>query len=171
MTEFRKEKEAESTKGISKKIGMVQSFAMALASRGLNSKKINTATKQLRVLSCFGNKDSGGILPPCDHLRNSETEGKHFCGACGCGDREQTWLISESDKYSKLDYPKVACPLHMPGFTNYTTSQPDESESPITRKYYIEQIDYSILEKVKVVVSEAPPEPPKEEASEEEQPK
>ena len=77
----------------------------------------------------------------------------------------------ESEKYSKLDYPKVACPLHMPGFTNYAASQPDESETPITRKYYIEQIDYTILEKVKVVVTEAPPEPPKEEVSEEEQPK
>ena len=140
MTEFRKEKEAESNKGISKKIGMVQSFAMALASRGLNSKKINKATKQLRVLSCFGNKESGGILPPCDHLKNSDTEGKHYCGACGCGDREATWLISESEKYSKLDYPKVACPLHMPGFTNYAASQPDESETPITRKYYCHQI-------------------------------
>ena len=54
--EFRKEKEAESNKSVSKKIGMVQSFAMALASRGLTNKKINKATKQLRVLSCFGNK-------------------------------------------------------------------------------------------------------------------
>ena len=145
---------------------MVQSFAMALASRGLTNKKINKATKQLRVLSCFGNKESGGILPPCDHLKNSDTEGKHYCGACGCGDREGTWLISESDKYSKLDYPKVSCPLTMPGFTNYTPSLPDESEAPITRKYYIEEIDYSILEKIKVVVSDPPPPPINEETSE-----
>ena len=152
--EFRKEEQAESNKGVTKKISMVQSFAMALASRGLTNKKINKATKQLRVLSCMGNRESGGILPPCDHLMDSETEGKKYCGACGCGDREGTWLIAEADKYSKLDYPKVACPLQMPGFTNYAPSRPDESEEPITRKYYIEQVDYSILERVNVVIGE-----------------
>ena len=117
---------------------MVQSFAMALASRGLKNNKINKATKQLRVLSCFGNENVGGILPRCDHLKESETgEGKHYCGACGCGDREGTWLVAESEKYSKLDYPKVSCPLMMPGFTNYRPSLPDESNLPITRKYYM----------------------------------
>jgi len=163
--EFRKE-ETPSTKGVAKKISMVQSFAMALASRGLNSKKINKATKQLRVLSCFGNQDTGGILPKCDHLMDSETEGKNYCGACGCGDREGTWLIAESDKYSKLDYPKVSCPLQMPGFTNYRPSLPDESEEPITRKYYIEQIDYSILDKIKVNISDPPPVPENQDTEE-----
>lgn len=153
--EFRKEDRAEENNSVTKKISMVQSFAMALASRGLTNKKINKATKQLRVLSCVGNRESGGILPPCDHLMDSETgEGKKYCGACGCGDREGTWLVAEADKYSKLDYPKVSCPLSMPGFTNYTPSRSDESDEPITRKYYIEQVDYSILEKVKVVIGE-----------------
>lgn len=153
MSEFRKEKEV-SNDGVSKKIGMVKSYALSLASRGISNKKIDNATKQLRVLSCFGNQSNGGILPPCDYLRTSSTDGKHFCGGCGCGDKEGTWLIAESDKYSKLDYPKVSCPLEMPGFTSYTESNPDESIDPITRKYYIENIDSSEVEKIKVIIGE-----------------
>ena len=38
----------------------------------------------------------------------------------------------------------------MPGFTNYKPSEPDESEMPITRKYYIENMDYDIINKVEV---------------------
>ena len=58
--------------------------------------------------------------------------------------------MSVGDNYSKLDFPKLACPLNMPGFTNYKPSEPDESEMPITRKYYIENMDYDIINKVEV---------------------
>ena len=85
--EFRKEKNPEESKTVfSRKLGMVQSFAKAVVSRGLADQKINKPVKQLRVLSCFGNKDVGGQLPPCEYLKDSETPGKHFCGGCGCGD-------------------------------------------------------------------------------------
>ena len=152
---FRKVPVDPNKRGLKRKLSMIQSFAVALSSRNLNNKKINKPIKQLRVLSCFGNENTGGILPPCEHLMPSETgEGKHYCGACGCGDRKMTWLVQEADDYSKLDYPKVSCPLAMPGFTNYVISTPDEAEEPVTRKYYIENLDYELVQKVSVKIGE-----------------
>jgi len=155
---FRKEEVPVATNGISKKMNMVKSFATALTSRGLTNEKVSKATKQLRVLSCFGN---GGVLPPCEQLKKSTEPGKHFCGGCGCGDKKGTWLISDSDSYSKLDYPKLNCPLQMPGFTNYKESTPDEAVSPITRRYYVENISYRELEKISVTLHGAPIDPKK----------
>ena len=160
-------------RGLRKSFSMVQSFAVALASRNLNNKKINKPIKQLRVLSCFGNISQGGELPPCEYLQNSEIDPtKHICGGCGCGDRKGTWLVAESDEYSKLDYPKVGCPLNMPGFSNYVVSASDEAEEPVTRKYYIENIDYDSLQDVLVEVgiqeeSEEKPEDEEESPSKE----
>lgn len=141
---------------ISRKVGMIQSFAMSLTSRGIMDKKINKATKQLRVLSCFGNQHLGGVLPPCEHLKNSKTEGQYFCGGCGCGDRQGTWLVSNGNDYSKLDYPRLNCPITMPGFTNYKPSVPDEAVSPITRKYYIENVEFDELNKMPVTLPDMP---------------
>lgn len=152
---FRKVPVDPNQRGLKKKLSMIQSFAVALSSRNLNNKKINKPIKQLRVLSCFGNQNTGGVLPPCEHLMDSDVqEGKNYCGACGCGDRKGTWLIQEADDYSKLDYPKVSCPLSMPGFTNYVISTPDEGEEPVTRKYYIENLDYELVQKVPVKIGE-----------------
>ena len=153
--EFKKIENPEELKStVSRKIGMIQSFASAIASRGLANNKVNRATKQLRVLSCFGNQSTGGELPPCEHLRESQTPGKHFCGGCGCGDKPHTWLMSKEEEYSKLDYPKLSCPLQMPGFTNYQPSKPEEAASPITRRYYIENIDYNEISKIDVSLPE-----------------
>jgi hypothetical protein len=138
-------------------INMMKSFAMSMASRGLKNKKVPKAEKQLRVLSCFGNQHTDGELPPCEYLRDSNTEGKFYCGGCGCGDRKGTWLVSDGDEYSKLDYPRLNCPLQMPGFTNYTPSEKDEAVEPVTRRYYIENIEYKELEKVSVTTPETPP--------------
>ena len=151
QSEFKSEKiNKDGGFGLKKKFGMVQSFAMSLTSRGLTNKKINRANKQLRVLSCFGNQHVGGELPPCEHLENSETEGKYFYGGCGCGDKKGTWLMSDGNEYSKLDYPKLSCPLNMPGFSNYKMSEPDEAKDPVSRKYYAENINYKELEKLPV---------------------
>jgi hypothetical protein len=153
--EFRKEQNPEDLKNIlSRKLGMVQSFATALTSRGLNNNKVNKSTKQLRVLSCFGNQHLGGELPPCEHLKESTTPGKHFCGGCGCGDKPHTWLMAQGEEYSKLDYPKLNCPLNMPGFTNYMPSKPDESKEPITRRYYIENVAYEKVAEIPVTLPE-----------------
>jgi len=140
-------------KSLKDKIGMVGSYAMAMASRGLSNNKIDKKTKQLRVLSCIGT----GELPPCEYLRTSKVnKERNYCGGCGCGDRKQTWLVADGDEYSKLDYPKVSCPLNMPGFTNYEPSKADESKSPITRRHYIEQMDMGDVESVKVTINGSP---------------
>lgn len=161
---FRVEGNPEDGKNIiQKKIGMVQSFAMALTSRGIDNQKVNKPTKQLRVLSCFGNSQQGGQLPPCEHLKKSTTPGKFYCGGCGCGDKPMTWLAGTDSEYSKLDYPKLNCPLKMPGFTNYVPSQPDEAISPITRKYYIENINYNEVAAVNVSLPDKPNQPDNQE--------
>lgn len=160
--QFRKE-EVVPKGALQQKLTMMQSFAMAIASRGLNNEKVNKSVKQLRVLSCFGNQPQGGVLPPCEHLKQSATPGKHYCGGCGCGDKKGTWLIADGEEYSKLDYPKLNCPLQMPGFTNYEKSKPDEEIPPITRRFFIEQLPYSEIDKIPVTTHEFPrnaPAPP-----------
>ena len=154
---FRKVPVDQNKRGIKKTFSMVQSFAVALASRSVSNKKVNKPIKQLRVLSCFGNESVGGELPPCEYLEQSKIDPtKHICGGCGCGDREQTFLVPKADAYGKLDYPKLACPIQMPGFTNYVVSTPDEADEPVTRKYYIENIDYKEVQKTPVTIGIAP---------------
>tara|TARA_Y100000034_G_C6888629_1_gene408395 strand:- start:159 stop:644 length:486 start_codon:yes stop_codon:yes gene_type:complete len=139
---------------VHRKLGMAKNFAKSILSRGLSNKKANKITKQLRVISCFGD---GEELIPCEYLRTSEKDdNKSFCGGCGCGDRKGTWLVANGDEYSKLDYPKLACPLQMPGFTNYEESEPDEADDPITRRFYIEQMDPERIKAVEVTLNEHP---------------
>jgi hypothetical protein len=64
--------------------------------------------------------------------------------------------MSEGENYSKLDYPKLACPLQMPGFTNYEESEPDEADDPITRRFYVEQMDPERIKAVEVTLNEQP---------------
>ena len=155
---FRKVPIDPNQRGIKKTLSMVQNFAVALASRNLNNKKINKPIKQLRVLSCFGDEDAGGELPPCEYLEQSKKDPtKYICGGCGCGDTNRTFLVVNADEYGKLDYPKLACPLQMPGFTNYVVSSPDESEEPVTRKYYIENIDFTDIQNVSVTIGKDKP--------------
>lgn len=154
-TSFRKSEVKQDT-GIKQKLNMIQTFASAITSRGINNEKVTKPIKQLRVLSCFGNQDRGGVLPPCEHLKNSKTDGKFYCGGCGCGDKSGTWLTSEGEVYSKLDYPRLSCPLQMPGFSNYNISKPDEGVPPVTRRWYIEQMSYQDIDKIKVNIHEPP---------------
>jgi len=115
-------------------------FVESVASRGLSNTKAMKPEKELRSLSCHG--DVNKKLPPCSERKDSATfPGSFFCGACGCGDKEMTQLASRTlpdgkESYSKLDYPKVHCPLKMPGFTNYEPSQSGVSENP--RKKFVE---------------------------------
>lgn len=125
-------------------------FAAALASRGLDSKKIDEQTKQLRALSCFGHGD----IPACYYLRASHTAGKHYCGKCGCGDQPRTWLIKESTEYSKLDYPNLQCPLKMPGFTNYDPNFYDPKNKE--RKLKIEEYDPENLKYIQITIGTHP---------------
>ena len=128
---------------------MIQSYARSLASRGLTNKKADIPTKQLRVLSCFGDSSIGGSLGPCEHLGKSENEpGKFYCTECGCGDKKATWLEPKSEEYSKLDYPSLSCPAKMPGFSNYDGSDSKEN----VRKNVIEHYDPMKLSKIPVQV-------------------
>ena len=148
---------------LKEKFGMAKNYAESLVSRGLNNKKADKRTKQLRVLSCLG--DNGELIP-CEYLRDSKSDPtKKFCGGCGCGDRKATWLSGTSEDYGKLDYPKVVCPLNMPGFNNYEQSEPDESEEPVTRRYYIEQMSEERINNIEVN-SPDPPELPKKDTKE-----
>lgn len=152
--QFRKQ-EIQEQSLIKKKMSMLQSFATAVASRGLQDNKVNIPLKQLRVVSCFGTEKYGGVLPQCEHLKESITPGKHYCGGCGCGDKEGTWLMAEGDKYSKLDYPKLNCPLAMPGFSNYQHSKDDEGVEPVTRRWFIEnKVSYSEIQQIPVTIHE-----------------
>lgn len=125
------------------------SFAMAIASRGLNNNKIDVETKKLRHVSCFGFKD----IKPCKNLTKSEKSEYFYCKACNCGDHSHTWLEKENGVYSKLDYPVLNCPLQMPGFTNYDPNSPKES---IENKKQIENLNFSELKFINLTVSVDP---------------
>ena len=124
----------------------IMSFAMAVASRGFSSKKIDLPTKQLRYISCFGNED----IEKCPKLNKSSKSEFYYCGGCGCGDHNHTWLYKNNNEYSKLDYPILNCPLKMPGFTNYDPSSPKES---LDRKKKIENMDQKKLNLIQISVS------------------
>tara|TARA_R100001509_G_scaffold148320_1_gene106079 strand:- start:43326 stop:43904 length:579 start_codon:yes stop_codon:yes gene_type:complete len=142
-------------KEVSRNLTLVQSFGLSMASRGIRNKKIDGPVKQLRVLSCFGNQGVGGELIPCEGLKESKTEGRHFCGLCGCGDRSGTHLISNGEKYSKLDYPVLSCPLQMPGFSNYEPSDEEDRLPPMSRKAYIDnRLTPQDIQKIEVSVPE-----------------
>ena len=136
---------------VGRQLTLIQSFGVSMASRGVRNKKTDGPTKQLRVLSCFGNQSIGGELVPCQHLMESESRGKHYCGKCGCGDRPGTHLVAKGEKYSKLDYPVLSCPLQMPGFSNYEPSVEEEQLPPMSRKAYIDtQLNPADIQKVSV---------------------
>ena len=122
-------------------------FAAAMASRGLSNSKIDLNTKKLRAVSCFGHNN----IPACSNLKKSKSSDYHYCGGCGCGDKSSTWLIKNINEYSKLDYPSLACPLKMPGFTNYDPNFVKEKQ----RREQIEDADPSILEFIQVTVGKS----------------
>jgi hypothetical protein len=127
-------------------------LASSVASRGLKNKKAELEVKNLRRMSCHGDE----TLAPCSQRKQSENyEGSFFCGACGCGDKQGTQLtdmtINGKENYGKLDYPKVWCPLNMPGFQPYKSTVEDPPEMQNNRKKEIENrfgIEY-ITEKSK----------------------
>lgn len=116
-------------------------FASSVASRGVNNKKCSDETKELRKLSCHGND----TIKPCSSRKPSEKyPGSFFCGACGCGDKQGTQLadltINNQPNYGKLDYPKVWCPLNMPGFQPYKPSDEEPEDMRNSRKIAIENL-------------------------------
>lgn len=127
-------------------IGRAKSYLKSILSRYLGyGKKAEAAVKKIRSMSCNG---VPGELDPCEHREPSEAHpGSYFCGACGCGDRKAVLISGDTPSYEKLDYPFLSCPIHMPGFSNYTPS----SRAPKTdlRKVFIEsQTSVAYLEEV-----------------------
>lgn len=125
-------------------LNKVKSVVEAYASRGITQdKRCDEGTKKVRSVSCHGDEASG--IAPCPFRRNSSAEeGRYYCGECGCGDRKATWLnAKDPNEYTKLDFPKVVCPLNMPGFSNYTPSAEETVERRMkydfSRKEQIEQ--------------------------------
>lgn len=131
-------------------LSKIMSFAMSVASKGLTNKTIDLPTKQLRALSCFGYSD----ISPCHHLKKSQSSHYFYCGGCGCGDKQKTWLLKEPNEYSKLDYPILNCPLKMPGFTNYDPNfyTPQSKD----RKDKITNFDSENLKYIEVTVNSNP---------------
>lgn len=124
----------------------MKSITESYASRGFSQdKRCDEQTKRVRSVSCHGDSELG--IPPCPFRRESKVEeGRFYCGECGCGDRQATWLNAKTPQdYTKLDFPKVVCPLNMPGFSNYTKST---EESPERKAQYDfsrkEQIEKSV---------------------------
>lgn len=103
-----------------------KTFMDSMASRGFKNAKIHKEVKDVREISCHG-LETAGIDPCPSRMESKKYRGSFYCGACNCGDFQHTQLknLNESH-YSKLDYPRVQCPLHMPGFTNYIQSTEDE---------------------------------------------
>jgi len=129
-------------------LSKAKSFTQSMLSRGLNDNKASQDTISLRVLSCHG--DPSKNLPPCPKRMDSKKyANSHYCGACGCGDKQLTQLTPFTDngtmvEYTKLHYPKVTCPLEMPGFTNYK-SNAESAKTANDRKQFIEfneSVDY-----------------------------
>lgn len=150
-SEFLSQKEQASDEKVDVKSSSIfekaKSYADAVMSRGLSNKECSKETKVLRLLSCHG--EDSEILPPCSERRASKKyEGSFYCGACGCGDKKGTQLVNitiqGADHYSKLDYPRVSCPLKMPGFTDYVSSKDGVSENnrkkEIENRYGVEYI-------------------------------
>jgi hypothetical protein len=127
-------------------ISKIMMFAMSIASRGANNKKINDNVKKLRYISCYGL----GEISPCKNLKKSSKSNFYYCGGCGCGDKPHTWLMRESGQYAKLDYPYLNCPLKMPGFSNYDPNSPDEE---LKRKKQIENFSPENFQKINLTVS------------------
>lgn len=114
-------------------------MSLSIASRGAKGHRADTNTKKLRVLSCFG---TDGISS-CPFLE--EEKGSYFCGKCGCPKIKQNALLRSDEKYAKLDYPYLECPLKNPGFNNY---EPAHDQEP--RKIQLEQFDWNKVEKIQI---------------------
>ena len=116
-------------------LNMISNYVKAKWSKGIGGKKVDITTKDIRLLSCFGN---GEGISVCPGLRPSEKSmGKFICGECGCGDGEGKYLNEDEGKYAKLDHPYLSCPRKMPGFTDYVPAT-DEDALQEKRKKMIE---------------------------------
>jgi len=96
---------------------LAHSYMKALTSRGFEGKRVELTIHNKRHVSCTGTTLEGEkVGDSCPALKLSSDGKHHFCGECGCRDRETAWIDREG--YPKLSYPHLECPRGMPGFTN-----------------------------------------------------
>jgi hypothetical protein len=120
-------------------LGRAKSFLLSVLSRVLARaglrQRVSDEARFARVLSCNG---FPGELPPCEFRAPSARHpGSHFCGACGCGDRQSVLVAGELPAYEKLAYPYLVCPASMPGFSNYRAPVVGRPMNP--RMLYLEE--------------------------------
>lgn len=147
-------------------LSMIGSYLKAKWSKGLGNKKADVSTKDIRLLSCFGD---GKDIPVCPALMPSkEQAGKFYCGECGCGDRRATWLNTEEREYGKLDHPYLSCPRKMPGFSDYEewTTGGDPRKREIELTLNLKSIDPEKVKPVHPNLQEKKPEQDSEKKAE-----
>lgn len=95
--------------------GTLKDFLKSMWSR-LFDRPIDPEMLALRRKSCFNQ--------PCPSLSIARDGVRHYCGACGCGEKEIAMLDDPmgEGRYTKLEYPKLMCPRRRPGFSNATLS-------------------------------------------------
>ena len=148
-------------------LSMIGSYLKAKWSKGLGNKKADVTTKDIRLLSCFGD---GKEVPVCPGLMPSQEQaGKFYCGECGCGDRRATWLNTDEREYGKLDHPYLSCPRKMPGFSDYEPWEDggDERKKTIELTLSIKNVDPSKVKPVHPNMEEVKKEPKLDEKGEE----
>lgn len=105
----------------------VKNFGKSMTSR-MTKGRAEDSVVRLRVLSCHGDDE----VVSCPYRKPSNVkEGFYYCDACGCGDKPRAFLNNPDDPkaYTKLHYPWVSCPVHMPGFSDYKPYSDEEPET------------------------------------------
>lgn len=109
-----------------KLLDMAISYAKSAISAGVfGNKAADKNTYSLRVISCFGDSESGR----CKNLAYEQNLQFHYCATCGCGGKIRAKLsVAGSDPvnpkmeydgaYTKLHYPYLECPEQRKGFSN-----------------------------------------------------
>jgi hypothetical protein len=133
-------------------LGMISNYVKAKWSKGITEKKVDVTTKDIRLLSCFGNGDD---IVVCQALRPSERKmGKFLCGECGCGDKATTWLNGTEEEYTKLDHPYLSCPRKMPGFSDYEPATNDDNVGMERKRIILDVLGEEVLNNKQLIKPE-----------------
>lgn len=100
------------------------SFLRSILSKGFTGKVATDEQFKQRHVSCFGTTPEGiYVQSPCPSLAKSKDQGRHYCNACGCGDRSIAHLDSKL-----MRFPHLECPRKRPGFSNHEVQPSQESD-------------------------------------------
>lgn len=85
----------------------VSAFLKSQESRGFSGKRVELSVRGMRLASCNG----------CEGAKD-RGDGRKVCGLCECGEGDGVVLDWGSERYGKLDFPYLECPLGKEGFSN-----------------------------------------------------